>query len=66
MGFFSSRSESDIDRALRIHSEAVREERTQLGNDQRRAEGLAPKHCGVETSTNELGDSVCVRCGDIF
>ncbi|WP_109030113.1 hypothetical protein [Streptomyces rubrogriseus] len=58
--------ENDLDRALRQHSEAVREERTQLANDALRAEGKPLKHCGVEAKSNRHGDWVCRRCGDIF
>lgn len=56
----------EIDRAIRRHSEAVREERTQRNNDRRIAQGLVPTHCGVEVKQNDLGDWVCVKCGDIF
>lgn len=59
-------TESDVDKAVRLHSAAVREDRTQRANDRRLAQGLAPKHCGVEASQNDLGDWVCRRCGDIF
>ncbi|MFI5992465.1 hypothetical protein ACIBAC_11510 [Streptomyces sp. NPDC051362] len=58
--------ESDRDRALRQHSEAVREERTQLANDRRIEQGLTPKHCGMEVSINRHGDYVCRKCGAIF
>ncbi|MFB7707923.1 hypothetical protein ACWCRC_32770 [Streptomyces sp. NPDC001940] len=62
----TNRPESEADRALRQHSEAVREERTQLANDERIAQGLTPKHCGVEVSTNRWGDWECVKCGADF
>jgi hypothetical protein len=57
---------SDLDKAMRRHSEAVREDRTQRANDRRLAEGLAPIHCGVEAKKNNFGDWVCARCRDIF
>lgn len=66
MAFWNSKSESDADRSLRRHSEALREERTQVANDARREQGQPPMHCGVVASTNSAGDSVCGRCGDIF
>jgi hypothetical protein len=59
------RSESSLDRALRRHSEAVREERTQTENDSRLAQGIPPKHCGVKMSLNEYGDWACTRCGEV-
>lgn len=62
MGFFSSRSESSTDKALRIHSETVREERRAAINDQRLTQGLNPQHCGVEASLVD-GDFICGRCG---
>lgn len=62
----NSRPESKTDKAVRQHSEAVREERTQLANDRRLEQGLKPKHCGVEVSTNQWGDWVCVKCTAIF
>ena len=46
--------------------EAVREARTQEANDQRIAQGLTPKHCGVEVKTISHGDYECRRCGAIF
>jgi hypothetical protein len=67
MGFFSGkRPESDTEKALRIHSETVREDRTQKANDLRIEQGLEPTHCGKPTSRNQHGDSVCSQCGDIF
>lgn len=62
----SKKPENDIDKALRIHSEAVREQRTQEANDDRRAAGLAPTHCGVLSARNSHGDWECTRCGDVF
>lgn len=67
MGIFSPKyPESDTARAIRIHSEAVLEERTQLANDERIAQGQTPKHCGVAVSTNGYGDYVCGKCSAIF
>lgn len=62
----NDRPESRVDQAVRRHSEAVREERTQLANDRRREQGLKPKHCGVEASMNRWGDWVCGRCSADF
>ncbi|WP_405888837.1 hypothetical protein OG762_36790 [Streptomyces sp. NBC_01136] len=62
----NNRPESQLNQAVRRHSEAVREDRTQRANDDRLDQGLAPKHCGVETSANQWGDWVCAKCGDIF
>ena len=56
----------DIDKALRLHSQAVREARTQQANDRLLAQGRAPKHCRVEASLNKDGDWECARCGDVF
>lgn len=67
MGFLSNnRPESDFDHAMRRNSEAVREDRTQRANDERIEQGLAPKHCGTETSRTKYGDDQCRRCGDVF
>ena len=67
MGFWSGKQpESDTDKAIRRHSEAVREERTQLANDRRREQGLKPKHCGVEASMDRHGDWLCGKCGADF
>ncbi|MGW0920123.1 hypothetical protein ACWD3J_14035 [Streptomyces sp. NPDC002755] len=67
MGLFSGKQpESDLEKALRIHSEAVREDRTQRANDVRREQGLAPTHCGKPASLNQHGDYQCGRCGDVF
>jgi hypothetical protein len=63
---FWNRPESNGDRAIRQHSQAVREQRTQEANDRRMDQGLAPTHCGVQASQNSLGDWECVRCGDTF
>ncbi|MFD8771412.1 hypothetical protein [Streptomyces sp. NPDC059916] len=62
----NNRPESAVDRAVRHHSEAVREDRTQRANDERIAQGLTPKHCGVEVSTNQWGDWVCGKCTAVF
>lgn len=56
----------DIDKALRMHSQGVREARTQQANDRRLAQGVVPKHCGAEASLNKHGDWACARCGDVF
>ncbi|MER5584090.1 hypothetical protein ABT090_20960 [Streptomyces asoensis] len=66
MPAWNSKPESNLDRALRIHSEAVREDRTQQANDARRTQGLEPMHCGIVTSRNSAGDSQCGSCGDVF
>lgn len=62
----TNRPESELSRALRVHSEAVREERTQIANDELLARGLTPKHCGVEASIDQYGDYVCRKCGADF
>lgn len=65
MAFRIRRPESNGDKAIRKHSEAVREQRNQQANDQRMAQGEAPLHCGVPASQNSLGDWECGRCGAV-
>ncbi|WP_458089429.1 hypothetical protein [Streptomyces malaysiensis] len=60
------RTENKVAKALRLHSQAVREQRTAEANDRRREQGLNPKHCGAEASMNKDGDWACTRCGDVF
>ncbi|OMI34412.1 hypothetical protein [Streptomyces sparsogenes] len=68
--FGKRRAESDpensLDKALRTHSQATREQRTAEVNDRRRRQGLTPMHCGAEASLNKYGDWECTRCGDVF
>lgn len=56
----------DIENDLKLHSQIVTEERQQQVNDRREAQGLTPRHCGTEVSTNSYGDYECVRCSDTF
>ena len=58
-------NESSIDKAIRLHSEAVHESRMQRANDQLLMQGKPAKHCRVEARLNSLGDWECVRCGEV-